>query len=161
MRHKIDIDNRQKQVPVTAAHRKLVRQAVKEALAFEQFDRPAEVSVSFVDDDEIALLNKTHRGIDRPTDVLSFPLFDEDFEDGEAAALGDIVISLERAAAQAEAYGHSFERELAFLTVHSVLHLLGYDHEEGKAEESEMFDRQEKILARMGLNRPEQKEQKE
>ena len=123
------------------------------ALRYEKFDRSAEVSVTVVDNEAIREMNREHRKIDRATDVLSFPMFDEDFDDGEDAILGDIVLSLEKAVEQSEAYGHSLKREVAFLTVHSVLHLLGYDHEEGKAEESEMFEKQEAILAIMKLTR--------
>ena len=153
MRHTIDITNDQKKLPFPVAFRTLIRRAIKATLASEDFDRPCEVSVTIVDNEEIHAINLEHRGIDRPTDVLSFPMFDEDFDDGEDCVLGDIVISLERAKEQAESYGHSIEREIAFLTVHSVLHLLGYDHEEGKAEESEMFEKQEAVLESMGLTR--------
>jgi len=153
MRHTIDITNDQDKLPFPVAYRNLIRSAVKTALKSEGFDRAAEVSVTIVDNEEIHAINLEHRSIDRPTDVLSFPMFDEDFDDGEACVLGDIVISLEKAKEQAESYGHSLEREIAFLTVHSVLHLLGYDHEEGKAEESEMFAKQENILEAMGLTR--------
>ena len=153
MRHTIDITNDQDKLLFPVAYRTLIRRAVKTALKSEGFDRPAEVSVTIVDNETIHEINLEHRGIDRPTDVLSFPMFDEDFDDGEACVLGDIVISLEKAKGQAESYGHSLEREIAFLTVHSVLHLLGYDHEEGKAEESEMFEKQETILEAMGLTR--------
>ncbi|MBQ4121094.1 MAG: rRNA maturation RNase YbeY [Clostridia bacterium] len=153
MRHTIDITNDQDKLPFPMEYRTLIRRAVKTALKSEGFDRPAEVSVTIVDNEAIHAINLEHRGIDRPTDVLSFPMFDEDFDDGEACVLGDIVISLEKAKEQAESYGHSLEREIAFLTVHSVLHLLGYDHEEGKAEESEMFEKQETILEAMGLTR--------
>ena len=97
-------------------------------------------------------MNLETRGVDRPTDVLSFPVFDEDFGVGYAV-LGDIVISYDTAKRQAEQYGHSLERELAFLTVHSVLHLLGYDHETSPEDEKEMFSRQEAILVSMGLKR--------
>ncbi len=152
-KHKIYITNDQKKLPFPPALRQLVRQAVREALAREEFDAPAEVSVTLVDNEAIHALNREYRKVDRPTDVLSFPMFDEDFEDGERVVLGDIVLSLEKAASQAEEYGHSLEREVAFLVVHSVLHLLGYDHEEGRAAESEMFARQEAVLSAMGLAR--------
>lgn len=147
--------NDQKAVPVTPALRALVRRAVKEALAYEGFDSASEVSVTFTDNAGIHALNLTHRGVDRPTDVLSFPLWDgEAYDtDGDAVLLGDIVLSLEKAEEQATAYGHSFEREVAFLTVHSMLHLLGYDHETSEEEEKEMFARQEAVLAAMGLTR--------
>ena len=153
MRHRIDITNDQDKLPFPMGYRMLIRRAVKATLVSEEFDRPAEVSVTIVDNEAIHAINLEHRGIDRPTDVLSFPMFDEDFDDGEDCVLGDIVISLEKAKEQAESYGHSIEREIAFLTVHSVLHLLGYDHEEGKAEESEMFEKQEAVLVKMGLTR--------
>lgn len=152
-KHKIYITNDQKKLPFPPPLRQLVRQAVREALAREEFDAPAEVSVTLVDNEAIHALNREYRKVDRPTDVLSFPMFDEDFEDGERVVLGDIVLSLEKAASQAEEYGHSLEREVAFLVVHSVLHLLGYDHEEGRAAESEMFARQEAVLSAMGLAR--------
>jgi len=155
MKNHIYISNKQKAIPCTPEIRALIRKAVNITLKFEDFQRDSEVSVTLTDDTGIHALNLEHRGIDRPTDVLSFPMFDEDFDDGELCVLGDIVISLEKADAQAKEYGHTFEREVAFLTVHSTLHLLGYDHEEGKAAESEMFARQEMILEIMGLTRQE------
>ena len=97
-------------------------------------------------------MNRESRGVDRPTDVLSFPVFDEDFGVG-LSVLGDIVISYETAVRQANEYGHAVEREIAFLTVHSMLHLLGYDHETSPEDEKEMFARQEEILALMGQKR--------
>jgi len=153
MKHRVIVSNEQDRVKLSFSLKRLIRKAIVTALAFEEFDRPSEISVTVVDNEEIRKINSEHRGIDRATDVLSFPMFDEDFDDGEDCILGDIVLSLEKAVEQAEAYGHSLRREVAFLTVHSVLHLLGYDHEEGKAEESEMFDKQEKILAMMKLTR--------
>ena len=114
------------------------------------------MSVTFTDDAGIRELNKNFRNIDSATDVLSFPLFD--FEGSEEPAvdelenmLGDIVISLERAEAQAEEYGHNFEREVAFLTVHSMLHLLGYDHVNSEEEELDMRRRQTAIMEMLGL----------
>ena len=115
-----------------------------------------DVSVTFTDNEGIHILNREYRGIDRPTDVLSFPQFD--FADGEAlpdgdetVSLGDIVLSLERAEEQAREYGHSFSREAAFLTVHSVLHLLGYDHERGDEEDADMRARQRTVMRAIGL----------
>ena len=139
-------------VPVTDALRRLIVNAAAETLKSEGFAGHAEISVTLCGDERIRELNAGYRGIDRVTDVLSFPLFEEEATDG-VTPLGDIVIDLDRAALQAKEYGHSFERETAFLTVHSMLHLLGYDHEEGKAEESEMFEKQEKILTGMGVAR--------
>ena len=153
MKHTVILSNEQNKVKLSFSLKRLIKKAIGTALDYEQFDRPCEVSVTVVDNEAIREINREHREIDRPTDVLSFPMFDEDFDDGELCILGDIVLSLEKAVEQAEAYGHSLRREVAFLTVHSVLHLLGFDHEEGKAEESEMFETQEEILAIMKLTR--------
>ena len=156
MRHHIYTRNEQDKFLLTPAMRALVRRAIAEALRYEAFDRPAEVSVTFTDNEEIRQLNASWRGIDRATDVLSFPMSDEESgenRDGDCVLLGDIVISAERAAEQAEEYGHTLARELAFLAVHSTLHLLGYDHERSAEEEKEMFRRQEEILCGMGLKR--------
>lgn len=139
------IKNDQKKIKMTPDLRRLVKRAVLAVLDFEDFGRRAEVSVTFTDNEGIHALNREYRNVDRPTDVLSFPLSDgEDYDtDGDAVLLGDIVISLERAQTQAEEYGHSFEREVAFLTVHSMLHLLGYDHETSPEDERDMFARQD------------------
>jgi len=126
--------------------------------------RGGEVALTFTDDEGIRELNRTYRGIDRPTDVLSFPMRekspgepdiawpDGDDESGEGELLGDIVISVPRARAQSEEYGHSLEREIGFLFVHGFLHLIGYDHDTEEAEKA-MFGRQEQILAEVGLTR--------
>ncbi|MCL6516356.1 rRNA maturation RNase YbeY [Alicyclobacillus sp.] len=113
-----------------------------------------EVSVSFVGDDEIHELNRRYRGVDRPTDVLSFSLLEgEPMPDGEAdPMLGDIVVSVPTAVRQADAYGHSVRREIAFLLVHGFLHLIGYDHPD-ETSEREMMDRQERVLRALGLTR--------
>ena len=153
MNNTIYISNEQDKLPVTPALRALLRKAVNRTLKYEGAGRACEVSITLVDNEKIRELNREHRGIDRVTDVLSFPIFDDDFDDEELCVLGDIVISLEQAKLQAAEYGHSEERETAFLCVHSMLHLLGYDHEEGKAAESEMFAKQEEILKEMGLTR--------
>lgn len=118
---------------------------------------PADVAVTVVDNEQIHALNKEYRQVDRPTDVLSFPLWEpgEEWvisEEEETVPLGDIVISYPKAKEQAEEYGHSLERELGFLAVHGFLHLLGYDHETAE-EEKEMFQRQEEILQQAGLHR--------
>lgn len=135
-----------------------VKRAAETALRYENFEIECEISVSVVDDEEIRRINRQFRQIDRATDVLSFPMLDfreedepERNENGEIV-LGDIIISLERTQAQAEEYGHSLEREIAFLTAHSMLHLLGYDHMEPE-EEAEMFRRQEEILLAAGFPR--------
>ncbi len=137
---------------LTKKEEKLIKRAINTVLREEKFDRNAEVSVTVVTDGSIHALNLEARGVDRPTDVLSFPVFDEDFGVGQAV-LGDIVISHETAERQANEYGHSIEREIAFLTVHSMLHLLGYDHETSEEDEKEMFARQEEILTVMGQTR--------
>lgn len=149
------IKNDQKKIKMTPDLRRLVKRAVLAVLDFEDFGRRAEVSVTFTDNEGIHALNREYRNVDRPTDVLSFPLSDgEDYDtDGDAVLLGDIVISLERAQTQAEEYGHSFEREVAFLTVHSMLHLLGYDHETSPEDERNMFARQDEILISAGMTR--------
>ena len=159
MNNTVYIQNDQQKLPVTQKLRGLVRRSVNAALKYEDFQRPCEVSVTFTDNEKIRELNAQYRSIDRATDVLSFPLFDEDFEDEEELALGDVVLSLEKAEEQAKEYGHSFEREVAFLVVHSVLHLLGYDHETSKEDEKEMFFRQEEIMKLLKLERKTDKEE--
>ena len=126
-------------------------------LDFEKFDGPAEISVSFVDNNRIHELNLEYRNKDSATDVLSFPMgengeYDID-EDNGCKILGDIVISMERATEQAELYGHSLQREVAYLTVHSMLHLLGYDHEAGGLEAVRMREKEEAVLIQLGLPR--------
>lgn len=123
----------------------------------ENFDKSAEVSVSFVDNNEIRRLNKLYRDKDKPTDVLSFPLgengvYDVNNETG-AVLLGDVVISIETAIKQAKMYNHPLEREVGFLTVHSMLHLLGYDHETSPLEAERMHEKEEMVLERLGVTR--------
>ena len=155
---KIYFENSQTIIPLTYSLKMLVRRAIEATLDYEQYGNPCEVSVTFVDNEEIHSLNKKFRGIDRPTDVLSFPLFDYEGEGDEPPVdelkgmLGDIVLSLEQAKAQALEFGHSFSREVAFLTVHSTLHLLGYDHETGEEDEQDMRRRQREIMNNMGLS---------
>ena len=144
----IYFENMQDQHRVTYALKMLVRNSIEATLAFENVTEPCEVSVTFADNEGIQAINREYRNIDAPTDVLSFPLFEEQ---GGKKQLGDIVLSLERCAAQAEEFGHSFERECAFLTVHSTLHLLGYDHVNGEEEEMDMRKRQTAIVEKMGF----------
>ena len=195
------ITNEQDKIAAGQDIEELVRSAVAASLEYMGVDRNAEISVLFTDNENIRELNREHRGIDRATDVLSFPMyeFDQDGEmideyseyglgdegdiDDESGAddssdkdglgykgdeydeneeygdpfedelcLGDIVISLERAAEQAREYGHSFQREVAFLTVHSMLHLLGYDHMTPE-DDKEMFGHQKKIMEKLGISR--------
>ncbi len=155
MNLKIDFCNRQRKEQVGDDLRGLVAGALRAAFEYEGLEGDAEVSVTFVSDAGIRRFNREYRGIDRATDVLSFPLFEggdvEDAFDGEEYQLGDVVLSLERARAQSELYGHSFEREVAFLCVHSALHLMGYDHERGKSDEQDMRRRQRDIMKILGL----------
>ena len=151
--------NKQTKLRIGERMAELVKIAIKRTLAHEGFRKNAEVSVSFVDNESIHILNRNFRDKDRPTDVLSFPRW----EDGDgfcdvypatnAVMLGDIVISAERAKEQADTFGHSLAREICFLAVHSTLHLIGYDHEVSEADEKYMNDTQEAILASMGLRR--------
>ena len=130
--------------------KRVVREAVKATLDYEGFSYDAEVSVTFCDNEYIRGLNNEFRGIDRHTDVLSFPMYEDgDFDPVECemgAVLGDIVISIERAKEQAAEIGNSFHREVAFLTIHSTLHLLGYDHERSPEDEEEQCKRQREII---------------
>ena len=154
---KIYFENAQDKLPLTYKMKMLIREAVETTLDFEDFQNHCEVSVTFTDNEGIHELNKKFREVDKPTDVLSFPLFDFEGETDEPPVdeimsnLGDIVISLERAKEQAEEYGHSFEREVAFLCVHSMLHLLGYDHEISEEDDVEMRSKQTEIMKIMGL----------
>ena len=152
---KVNIYDKQKVHKMPTGIRLLVRQACKATLEYENFTELAEVDVTFVDDEQIKELNITHRNINNSTDVLSFPLgengiYDKNPETG-ACQLGDIVISLEHAFAQANLYGHTLRREVAFLTIHSMLHLLGYDHVNGGLEEMQMREKQDAILKVLGL----------
>ena len=131
--------------------KKTVKEVISAVLESEHENDGATVSVTFVDNERIRELNREFRNIDRATDVLSFPA-DEPVVESKGRFLGDIAISLERAKTQSEEYGHSFRREVAFLTAHSVLHLLGYDHMTPD-EEKEMFSKQEKVLNDMGITR--------
>ena len=144
----IYFENVQENERVTYALKMLVRESVLATLAYEGKEGHSEVSVTFTDNEGIRAINREYREIDAPTDVLSFPLFEEC--DG-TRMLGDLVLSLEKCRAQAEEFGHSFERECAFLTVHSTLHLLGYDHVNGEEEEQDMRARQTAIVEKMGL----------
>lgn len=156
-RIKVIITNNQKTVRIPTGVRMLIRRCCNAVLIGEDFKGSAEISVTIVDNEEIHALNLKHRNIDRPTDVLSFPLgvdgvYDINNDTG-AQMLGDIVISIEKAIEQAELYGHSLDREIAFLTVHSMLHLLGYDHEPGGLELVRMREREEAVLTQLGLVR--------
>lgn len=154
---KVVISNRQNEVKIPTGIRLLVRRCCNAALKEEEFTEDAEIAVSFVDNTEIQELNAKYRNKDMPTDVLSFPLgedgkYDRNEETG-ALLLGDIVISLPKAVEQAEFYGHSLQREIGFLTVHSMFHLLGYDHENGGVEAVRMREKEETVLTMLGIPR--------
>lgn len=155
---KVYVKNNQNIVKIPVGIRLLIRRCCQAVLTTEGFDEDAEVSVSFVSNKEIRNLNNVYRHNDKETDVLSFPLTGEDghkeinSETG-AVLLGDVVISLETAVKQAEMYGHSLEREIGFLTVHSMLHLLGYDHETSPLDERIMREKEESVLENLGISR--------
>ena len=132
----------------------ILNRAALLTIEFCDFQENCEVSISFVDKDEIQTLNRDYRNKDTATDVLSFPVNNE-LAMGPSISLGDIAICIEIAQKQAEEYGHSQERELAFLVVHGMLHLLGYDHETPE-DETEMCAAQEQILKKLGLQQTEQ-----
>ena len=160
MEHEIFFDA---EVPGGEAHFDLLRRVISAALDAEGVDVPCEVDVLITDDEEIHAINLEQRQVDRPTDVLSFPMFDlapgdkpeEDWADPATGLvpLGDMVISLERCAAQAREFGHPLERELAYLAVHSALHLLGYDHMDEGPMKAQMREREEAILGLLGITR--------
>ena len=157
-------------IPITAdvpgvsdEKRALIRRVIRTALAAEGVDFPCEIDVLLTNDAGIHQINREMRQVDRPTDVLSFPEFEltpgelpttEDADPGTGLVpLGDMVLSTERVAAQAKEYGHSNRRELAYLVVHSVLHLLGYDHMDEGEQKARMRAREEAIMAVLGLER--------
>ncbi|MGL4873138.1 MAG: rRNA maturation RNase YbeY [Clostridium sp.] len=165
----IYLDNRQEKIEVKDKFIEDIKKVILFALQEEEVDRECEVSLVLVDNEEIREINNETRSIDKATDVLSFPMldyedkkvfkevykgkeFDETYLDGEELVLGDIVLSLERALEQSKEYNHSFERESFYLTVHSVLHLLGYDHME-EEDKKTMRKREEEILNKLNINR--------
>lgn len=154
---KVIITNDQKEIKIPTGARMLIRRCCNAVLVNENFEGSAEISVRFVDDEIIHELNREYRHVDRSTDVLSFPLgengvYDINHDTG-AKILGDIVISMQHAVMQADLYGHSLQREIAFLTVHSMLHLLGYDHEAEGLERVRMREKEEAVLTQLGLKR--------
>ena len=152
---KINFIKNSKDVKVPLNAKKLIKTACKKVLETENFSDSAEINVTFVTDKEIREINNSFRQIDKATDVLSFPLGENGVYDrnpeNDCLMLGDVVISVEHAIMQANEFGHSVEREIAYLTVHSVLHLLGYDHVLESEDKKEMRKREEITLAKMGL----------
>lgn len=160
---KVYIDNEQTAVELIEEHLQLLQKTAMQCLRDEKFSMGCEINILLTNDESIRQINKQHRDIDKSTDVLSFPMADIkngrilsdqgdiDMDEG-LLLLGDIIISMETALKQSEDYGHSMERELAFLTAHGIFHLLGYDHME-KDDETDMISRQEASLKNLGLIR--------
>lgn len=151
---RVIISNSQKEVKIPTGLRMLVRRCCNAVLRMENFQGAAEVSVTFANNEQIHELNKMHRNVDVPTDVLSFPMGEDGKYDIDPATnakiLGDIVISMEKAVEQAERFGHTLQREVGYLTAHSMLHLLGYDHEE-PLEKVHMREKEELVMTQLGL----------
>lgn len=152
---KVIITNQQKAVKIPTGVRLLIRRTCNAVLRLEEFQGSAEISVTFVDNEQIRELNAQYRNKDSATDVLSFPMgengeYDINYATG-AKILGDIVLSVPKAMEQAERFGHSLEREMGYLTAHSMLHLLGYDHENGGLEKVRMREKEEQVMTQLGL----------
>lgn len=156
------IENEQNKEEFSPELEEVILSVCESVMNEEECNFDAQISLTLTDNESIRLINNEHRGIDSPTDVLSFPMLefddegqiiDNEFEyDDDLIMLGDIVISLERAREQSIEFGHSFKREVAFLVAHSMLHLLGYDHME-EEEEKIMCQKQEKVLNSLGILR--------
>lgn len=152
---KVIINDNQKNIKIPTGLRMIVRRACIAVLRSEQFKGSAKVSVTFVNNEEIRELNNKYRKKDAPTDVLSFPTAENgkypiEPETG-IALIGDVVISVEKALEQAEKYGHALQQEISFLTTHSVLHLLGYDHENGGIDRIKMREKEKNIMHKLGF----------
>ena len=158
MKHKINIVFEQLSIQQFVINR-IIRTCIAQTLTQERISVPCEINVLVTDDAGIQVINRTSRNLDKPTDVLSFPMFQleagnppedwTDYQDPETGLvpLGDMCISLERAIAQAEEFGHSTRREVGYLTIHSMLHLLGYDHMDEGSQKKQMRGREEAIAA--------------
>ena len=143
----IYFDNRQDLIEIDEEIEKIVEKSIEAALKEIDFTEDYEVSVSFVGDEEIHELNRDYRGVDRTTDVLSFPM-DDEFTN----MLGDIVININKVIEQAKEYGHSEKREISYLTVHSTLHLMGFDHEE-EEDKKEMRAVEDRVMEKLEISR--------
>ena len=154
---KVNITDQQKRIKLPTGTRLLIRKACNATLKNEGFEDSAEVNVTLVNDEMIREMNAKFRKIDSSTDVLSFPLGENGIYDHNeatgAALLGDIVISMPKAVEQAELYGHSLQREIGYLTAHSMFHLLGYDHVNGGVEAVHMREKEETVMTMLGLPR--------
>ncbi len=150
----VDFNNDQDLYEIRPAMKAIIRRAIFTTLVYENFNKDVEVSVTFTDNEKIKELNTNYRNKNTATDVLSFPMYDDLDHTNSTCGnlpLGDIVISLERAKKQAFDFFHSIYHELAFLSIHSTLHLLGYDHETSQKDEEEMFNKQRKIMEIIGF----------
>lgn len=145
----IYIDNRQEKVEISEQINDIIEDVIREILLDELDSLDYEISISFVDNDEIQLLNSQYRNIDRDTDVLSFPM-DQEFDIPGNSILGDIIISMEKAVEQAQEFSHPLEREIAYLTAHSVYHLLGYDHMQ-EEEKKEMREKEKYVMKKLKI----------
>lgn len=143
-------DDRQDDIKISEEIKVLIEKSVSAVLKVEELDENVEVSVSFVGDEEIRELNRDYRGVDKSTDVLSFPIDDEFILDNRI--LGDVIINTRRVMEQAEELGHSNEREFSYLTVHSILHLLGYDHMEDE-DKRQMREREKLAMKELSIYR--------
>lgn len=160
-RLKVYIKNEQDKLEFLPEYEQIIKKVAETVLTQEEILFSCEVSVLITDNEYIRTLNAKYRGKDTPTDVLSFPMLEVNDEGiilapeppDEQLLLGDIVISIERAAEQADEFGHSLRREIGFLTAHSMLHLLGYDHETGENERQVMREKEERALDSLGLTR--------
>lgn len=145
------------EIKIPFGTKRLIKRSCAATLKSEDFLENAELNVSIVGESQIQSLNCEHRNIDKVTDVLSFPLGENGIYDlnpeNNCFMLGDVVICFERAVQQAVEFGHSLQRELSFLTVHSILHLLGYDHVNSEQEEQEMINKQKQIMTALGIER--------
>ena len=143
-------DDRQDDIKITDEIKNLIEKSIAAVLKVENLHENVEVSVSFVGDEEIRALNRDYRGVDKSTDVLSFPMDDEFIIDNRI--LGDVIINTRRVMEQAEELGHSDEREISYLTVHSILHLLGYDHMDDE-DKKEMREREKLAMKELSIYR--------
>ncbi len=155
-KNRVTITNQQKERKIPTGIRMLIRRTCNAVLVMEEFPHPAEISVTFVDNQQIKQLNKQYREKDTETDVLSFPMGENgEYNENQAIGakiLGDIVVSVEKVEEQSERYGHSLEREMAYLVAHSMLHLLGYDHENNGIDKVKMREKEERVMSQLGLS---------
>lgn len=154
-RIRVIITDKQKEIKIPTGLRMLIRRCCNAVLKLDEFKGSAEVNIVLVDNQMIKEINKKHRNKDSETDVLSFPMgkdgkYEINPETG-AQILGDIIVSMEKVVSQCESFGHSMQREVAYLVAHGLLHILGYDHEKGQIEKVRMREKEEKVMELLGL----------